>query len=125
MTGTIIELKKGLKVGEETHKKVELGDITAGDIIDANQEAEQVRVVMVDGKPEATVIVSPNLSAVHLLRRQIKKIGSLDGPIAYDVMRKLSSGDFERLLAAADQIAAAVAKEAVQRGRGDARPEGD
>ena len=125
MTRMTVELIDGLKVGEQTHIEVELGDITAGDIIDANQEAEQVRVVMVDGKPEATVIISPNLSAAHVLRRQIKKIGDIDGPIAYEVIRKLSSGDFELLLAKADQIAAAVAKEVARRGRGDARPQGD
>lgn len=125
MTNMTVKLIDGLKVGEETLTDVELGDITAGDIIDANQEAEQVRVVVLDGKAEATVIVSPNLSAVHVLRRQIKKIGDMNGPIAYDVMRKLSAGDFELLLAKADQIAAAVAKEAVRRGRGDARPQGD
>lgn len=124
-----VPLKDGVKIGEKRETEAYLRELSAADVINANLEAEQVKVVEVGGKPEAVIVQSPTLAGVHALRRQIVRLGSVQGPIAYEIILKLSKHDLDKLFEASEDIDVATGKsintgkEADSRGRDDA-PQG-
>lgn len=125
MAGIEFDLHDGLKVGETVHKKVTLREPTAGDVIDAMQEAE---------RPVATpqgwqLVTSAVALGLGVMRRQVVSIGEHPGPLQMAELRKLSARDLDLLQAKATELegaaAAKAARETAERGRGDGQPPAD
>jgi len=116
MATTTITLKDGLTVGTDILTDAVLRPSTAGDIIDAQEESE--KLVMTKDGPR--LVSSPTLSGAGMLRRQIVRIGNLQGPLGLSELRRLSPRDMEALQEAAAQLDdAAMAEVLSERGRGD------
>lgn len=122
-----VTLTHGLKIGEDTLKDAVLREPTAGDIIEAQEEAEKLVYTVEDNgnRIVPTLVASPTMVGVHVLRRQIVKIGNLSGPIELDMIKRLHPEDFGLLQAKADELDAATSaeiasREVAQRGRTDA-----
>ena len=117
------KLIHGLKIGKDTLKEVVMKDhLTAGEILAASEAAEKIVMVNVSGQgeKEAQFIISPTLLSSECLRRQIKSIGDLQGPIGLAELNALHEQDLARLNQAADQIEKLKVSRAVaQRGRSD------
>ncbi|MBN2751984.1 MAG: hypothetical protein JXQ84_04680 [Rhodospirillaceae bacterium] len=123
-----ISLPVGLKshrtsaAGEEEviHRDAVLRELETADIINAGAEAEKV-VLGEDG--DYHLVQSPTLAGLHMLRRQIVRIGDIDGPFEVADLLRLNRADFNALQDAADQLDAASLSQmqgTTQRGRGDA-----
>ncbi len=89
------ELKHGLEYGKneevELQFDVELRQLTAGDLIDA--EAASERVVMT--AKGATLLSSPSKMGYELIRRAIKRVGKINGPIPLELLKTLNQDDLE------------------------------
>ena len=86
-------LPDGLKIGSEVHKEVEIRDITAGDIIEANERSREVFLT-----PEGPMLMCPTDKIVRsMLCLIITKLGSLKMPLSPPEFNKLSesAADFE------------------------------
>lgn len=118
MSSIKVTLPNGVKTDDEVHTECELSEPTVKDLMEATKEAE--RLVM---EPEPSLIASPTLVSIHTLRRQIVRLGTLEGPIEIGIFEKLKGSDLVVLNDAAEQLEAATAKEVAQRGRDHARPE--
>jgi len=115
-----VELHKGLVSGEKTHTSAVIRELTAGDIFDAQSEAE--RVIQTPEGPQ--LVASPSAVGIHTLRRQIVRIGDIEGPLSMGELRKLSPVDLERLQSESIDLEQAVmasvaSREVAQRGRAD------
>lgn len=110
VTGT---LDRGIRQGETTHKFFQLRSLRAGDIIDAQADSEKP-VLTPDGYQ---LVSSPALMGAELLRRQVVKLGSLEGPLELFILKKLSSRDLEILNQHAERLDAATLAEVASRGR--------
>lgn len=114
-----VALEKGLTIGEAEYRDAVVRESSVGDILDATEESERLR-----NTPSGyQLLASPTLTAMHLLRRQIMRIGEYQGPLTLGELRKLSSTDIGLLQGAAQAIDAASAREAEERGRDDSPPE--
>jgi phage FluMu protein gp41 len=102
-------LRDGLTVGETTHREAELREATAADLIDATAEAERlVQTPSRDGQSGEWVIVpSQTMLGLHVLRRQVLRIGTHAGQLTLAELRKLSAYDLNALQAAALRLEAA------------------
>ena len=114
MTTVKVTLEKGLKVGEVVDLEAEIREATAGDFIDASEESERLCATP-DGN--FALIASPSLVAIHILRRQIVRIGEYPGPITLAEMKKLSGGDLGRIQVKAEELDAAGVEKIADRGR--------
>lgn len=121
-----LTLPHGLLIGTDTLKDAVLREPTAGDIIEAQEESEKlVYAVEANGdRIVPTLVASPTMVGVHVLRRQIVKIGNLSGPIELAMLKRLHPEDFGVLQARADELDAATSaeiasREVTQRGRDD------
>lgn len=84
-------LPDGLKTGSEVHKELEIRDITAGDIIEANERSREVFLT-----PQGPVLMCPTDKVVrNMLCLIITKLGSLKMPLSPTEFNKLSAADFE------------------------------
>lgn len=88
-------LKEGLPYGsgeaEERQFDVEMRELTAGDLIDAESASE--RVVMT---PKGSALVSsPSRMGYELIRRSIVRIGKINGPLPFEMLKKLHTTDLE------------------------------
>ncbi|EBR7324376.1 hypothetical protein AHY58_000158 [Salmonella enterica subsp. enterica] len=93
---------------------VTLREMTGSDIIDAQTAAE--RVVQTAQGPQ--LVSSPSLMGWETLRRQIGKVGCIDGPLSMAQLRQLSERDLEFLLIAVElKGSALVAQMAAAQGR--------
>ena len=126
MASVELTLVHGLEIGKDILKDAVLREPSAGDIIEAQEEAEKlVYAVEPDsGRLVPSLVASPTMVGVHVLRRQIVKIGNLSGPIELDMLKCLHPEDFARLQAKADELDAATtaeiaSREVAQRGRDD------
>ncbi len=129
-----VTLQKGLRVGQISHTIAVLREPSAGDVIDASMDAEKVVMVPtgVDGAGHAVMepqlVTSPTLVGINVLRRQIVRIGAIDGPLERELLDKLSPTDLNLLQAKAQELEAASI-EVAQRGRadhaGEDSPQGD
>ena len=116
------KLKHGLKVGKDVLRDVVLREVTAGDIIDAQEESEKLVYAVENNKLVPTLVASPTLVGIHVLRRQIVKIGDVDGPIELDLIKKLHPIDLNHLQQKAEELdgaaeGEAASQEVTQRGR--------
>lgn len=93
MSKVSFTLPNGLEIGSEVHKEVELRDITAGDIIEANEKSREVFLT-----PQGPVLMCPTDKVVrNMLCRIITKLGSLKMPLSPAEFNKLSAADFDFL----------------------------
>lgn len=125
------DLKHGLTLGEgagaKTRKHVTLRAPTAGDVIEAQEESEKlVYAADAAGNVAPSLVTSPSLTGIHVLRRQIVKLDELHGPLDLVLLKKLHIEDFEliqtkaqELDAASNQAARTASREVTQRGRDD------
>lgn len=123
-----LTLADGLPAGSIVYHEVTLRELTAKDLLDAQDESE--RVVTTGGT--VALVSSPARMGVELLRRQIARLTENDathnGPLSRDELGRLSMRDLTALQQATDALdvlAALRTGEAAQgRGRnpgGDAR----
>jgi len=120
MKEVIVMLSHGLTVGEKVHLEAAIRELTAGDIFDAQTDAE--RLVHTETGPQ--LVASPSAVGIHTLRRQIRRIGEVEGPLSMKELRKLHPVDLERLQQEAMQLEQAAfadiaSREVTQRGRTD------
>jgi len=99
---------------ETVQREVELREPNAGDLIDAQAESEQLVHSKDDGYQ---LVMSPTLMNLNLLRRRIVRIGTIEGPITLNMLRRLTAGDLRSLNDAAIKHDAAALLEVEQRGR--------
>lgn len=118
------KLEHGLRVGKDLLRDVVLREVTAGDIIEAQEEAEKLVYAVENNKLVPTLVASPTLVGIHVLRRQIVSIGDLGGPISLDLIKQLHPTDLDFLQKKADELdgaaeGEAASREVAQRGRND------
>lgn len=123
MAQTTFTLKDGLPFGkgdeQERLMDVTLRELNGGDLIDARMESE--RIVQTGEGPR--LVSSPELLALHCLRRQIVSIGKVKGPMSLVNLRTLSLIDLREIESQADTLEAALLAERLgQRGRTDTAP---
>jgi len=116
----VFALRKGLKVGDTIHKECEIRDVSGADIIDGSTEAEQLKLTPAGW----TLVSSPALAEMHILRRQIVRIGDHKGPLTLAELKLLSAWDLNIIRAAAEALDATALQEVGERGRDDG-PAGD
>lgn len=103
-----------------THREAVLRELTPGDLINAGSDAEKV-IRGDDGGYH--LVQSPTLIGLHMLRRQIVRIGDIEGPMEVADLLRLAMQDFDALQNAADNLDAAALKAmqtADERGRSEA-----
>lgn len=100
MANLTFSLHHGLKIGEDVLMEVVVREMTAGDILEAKEDAE--KMVMTPDGP--VLVTSPTRFGTELLRRQIVKIGNLSGPIALSELKKLHPADLNMIQAKADEL---------------------
>lgn len=99
-------LPKGSKYGERTATAAVLRELGTADIIGAGEEAEKC-VLGPDGQYH--LVMSPTLSGLHLLRRQIVRLEDnsgtvIDGPLEVAMFLKLEPEDFLAIQDAAEGV---------------------
>lgn len=109
------QLKTGLMFGEEPQLDVETRELTSADLIEAELAAERL-VADKDGNP--VLVVSQVMFNYELLRRQIKRIGKISGPLSIKQLGSLAVEDLEIIntMLSAQELAKSN-KELDQRGR--------
>lgn len=130
------DLKHGLTLGEgadaKTRRHVTLRAPIAGDVIEAQEESEKlVYAADAAGHVAPSLVTSPSLTGIHVLRRQIVKLDELHGPLDLHLLKKLHIEDFEMIQAKAEELDAAsnaaartASREVAQRGRDDGASHG-
>ncbi|AUZ66626.1 phage tail assembly protein [Citrobacter amalonaticus] len=95
-------LLDGLPFGQgdelEMQYDITFRELTAGDIIDAQLASERV----VETKQGPQLVSSPSQMGLEMLRRQIAKVGVINGPLSLLMLKKLSQRDFHRVSLASD-----------------------
>jgi phage FluMu protein gp41 len=117
-----VDLPKGSKFGERTATTAYLRELGTGDIIGAGEDSEKC-VLGPDGQYH--LVVSPTLSGLHLLRRQIARLEDaagkvLDGPLDTATFFRLEPQDFMAIQQKAedlDQAGQAAGEHMTARGR--------
>ncbi len=110
-------LQHPVEIAGEKREHITLRTLQPEDIIEASIESERL-VAGDDGNKE--LIVSPTLMGIHSLRRQVKAIGDLQGPMDLDDLNKLNREDFELLQLHAEQLDDALMKAVIDRGKAEA-----
>ncbi|MDA8483590.1 phage tail assembly protein [Pseudomonas resinovorans] len=118
-----LTLRDGLPFGKGEEAALQydatLRSLTAGDIIDARMESE--RVVETPSGPR--LVHSPESMALHVLRRQITRIGVISGPLSIAQLRQLSHHDLQLLEGESDALEVAELSERLgNRGRAEQAP---
>lgn len=75
-------LKKGLKIGADTHKTFEMHEANTGDMFDAEAEVSPGNMLAYNGA---------------LMALQLRSVGDFKGPFTQDMIRKLHPADFNVL----------------------------
>lgn len=108
-----VDLNDGLTVGIELLKTAYIRTVDAGMVIDANEESEKL-VYSLDetGRAVPTLVPSPTLVGVHVLRRQIVRLEGIgkpySGPLSLDELKSLSAADLNLIQAKANELDNAV-----------------
>lgn len=82
-----VELKEGLQLGGRPQTEAVVREATVGDLMAANG-----------------VSTNETIIGAEILRRQIEKIGEIEGLLEWEVFNKLTVADMERLQEAADEV---------------------
>jgi len=101
-----VPLVDGIKLGGEQVMSVTLRELRAGDMIDAQFEAER----LVDTRSGPQLVASPAAMGLALLRRQIARLGAINGPATLEDLRKLSGCDMALIQAEAERLDGAVGR---------------
>lgn len=102
---------------EQRHTDVTLRLLTGKDIIDAELAAERV----IQTQNGAELVRSPAMVEFELLRRQVARLGNINGPLSLLQLKSLSARDIERLIIAQRLGGSALAGQlAAESGRLDA-----
>jgi phage FluMu protein gp41 len=113
---------KPVTLDGRSYSEVVLRETTTLDIVEAREEAEEAReVIMADGRSEVTIVASPMRAAIALITRQIVSLDGEEIPIVRSILRGLSTRDFNKICSAIeelDQSVMAVGR-SVTRGRDD------
>lgn len=104
MGNPIVNLTKGLTIGEEAHTEAEIRPATVGDMLDAASDGEKLCQTL---EGDYQLLPSPQAVGIHLLRRQIVRIGTHPGPLTLAEIRRLDIADLEFLQGAALALEAA------------------
>lgn len=115
-----VTLERGLAIGDDRFTDAVVRETTVADVLDATEESERA-VPTPDGYQ---MVVSPTRLGIHLLRRQIVRIGEIEGPLTLSTLRKLSTADMEALQRAAYLLDSASLEVTQKRGR-DASAQAD
>lgn len=102
-----VTLPVGFKLGDDCHQDAVLRELGTRDIIEAGIDAETC-VMGPDGQMH--LVRSATKAGIELLRRQIVRIGPVDGPFTLAEFFKLAPEDFLALQAKAEELDAAIAK---------------
>lgn len=116
MNQDTFELIDGLKPVKDLHRTCTIRTATAGDVIDAQTAAE--RVVHTGDGP--LLLVSDAKMGWEMTKRQVVRIGSIQGPLEDEDMRALSGRDLNLIgakIEALDSAAWKAAQEQAKRGR--------
>ena len=119
MSTVKVTLNDGLTIGENTYKEASLRLPTAGDLIDATEEAEKL-IATPDGGYQ--LMASPTLVGLHTLRRQVVSIGEHPGPLTLNELRRLSAIDIAMLQSHAELLESSTLMETADRGRDSEAP---
>lgn len=116
-------LKHGLPFGKgddaELQYDVTLRELTVGDVLAAQEEAEKVVAT-----PTGYVLVmSPTRLGIQTMRRQISAVGKIQGPLSLSDMEKLNPEDMTLISRHLNGLEGALLKEIDDRGRSGAAPE--
>jgi len=113
MATIVVHLTHGLRVGEDVLFEAEIREATAGDVIEAQEEAEKLMISQ--GLP--VLVPSPTRVGVGLLRRQLARIGDVQGPLALAEIKRLHPDDLQKLQNAAETLDSAAGEALSERGR--------
>lgn len=108
------KLQDGLQVGEQVHKDVVLRDLRAGDVIEANEEAERAYSAE-DGT--VRIAASPIRVGMLTLIKRIEKVGDLPMPFTEAEFKLLTVRDMNLINKMAEDQERETALS--ERGRGD------
>lgn len=113
-----IPLTTPVTIGKNECHEIILREATGGDVIEAQEEAEKL-VMTADG-PQ--LVASPSLVGLGVLRRQVVKVGEVDGPVDLATLKRLSVHDLNEVQGRADAMdtameSAALKARAEKRGR--------
>lgn len=115
------DLIHGLAFGKgdeaELQYRVELRELTAGDIIEAEEASEKLMM----GPNGPVLVSSPARMGFELLRRQVARVGKLQG-LSLAQLKSLHPDDLERLNAQVAARDTLLAREIADRGRADGAP---
>ncbi|MDY4480298.1 MAG: phage tail assembly protein [[Pasteurella] aerogenes] len=114
-------LKHGIPLDDEPQVDVETRELTTQDLIDAEMAAERL---VFDSQGNPALVTSQVLFNYELLRRQIKSIGKIAGPVSLKILGKLDPEDLNLINAMlSTQEQAKASKVLDQRGRVEAASE--
>lgn len=106
-----VELKDTVRVGEQIYVTAVLGKLSAADIADAAEAAEQLRIT-----PKGPLLVtSPARLTRERVSRQVKRLVTADGkeypgPLTAVLLKAISADDYERLIDEIDRLDEASAR---------------
>lgn len=98
-------LYDGLAFGKDVLKEVVLREVTAGDVIEAQEESEK----LVQGPGGPVLVSSPTLAGLGVLRRQVLRICDVSGPLSLSDFKRMTVRDMNLLEAKARELEAATA----------------
>ncbi len=114
MSKTQFKLDHGIQTDKTTHFDVELRELTAGDIIEAEEEAEKLVNAGTSTQPQYALVRSDIKASMAILRRQIARIGDIQGPISEYELKKLHPEDLFIIQKHADAMDKAAAQVSTQ-----------
>lgn len=114
MGSVTIALPHGLQLDGIPQREAEIREASAGDVIQAAGDAEQ----LLPTREGWQLVPSPSATNAHLLRRQIVRIGEIQGPLTLQQLYRLHHQDLEALQSAIEALDQAAQRGAA-RGRDD------
>lgn len=109
ITGT---LQHGIQVGQDLLKDFELhSHLTAGQILEAKEASEKVMIANVNGRPTPVCVESPARLGALMLCQQIKRIGTIAGPLDLVQFNLLHEEDLAIINLYADLAAGAMTRD--------------
>lgn len=120
MATVTVTLIGGLQIGEDVHTEAVLREPTGADLIDALEESEKlVLVPSADGgEAKPKMVLSPALMGLNVMRRQVVRIGTYEGPLTLAELKKLKkAGDIDQLQEKAMQLEQSSIEATVNQGR--------
>lgn len=115
MTSIDMDLQDGIQIGETLHKKIRLRELTIGEQLQVNTDAERV-VATPNGY---ALVPSPSLLTFLTLLRQIVLVNDAGVFVSEEQLKKCSCRDFDALIIASGKLEGATLEAAETRGRAD------